>query len=154
VTTVAARGDRGEAPPAAIGRWRFLLIGAYLGFVMTKSEVVSWYRIQEMFRFHDVHMYGVIGGAVVVAFLSVTLIQRLRLRSVGGEEIVIEPKDPRWRRALFGGTVFGLGWALTGACPGPIAALIGAGLAGYVVVLVGALLGAALYAKVRHRLPH
>jgi uncharacterized protein len=150
----AARWGRGEAPPAATGRWRFLLIGTYLGFVMTKAEVVSWYRIQEMFRFQDPHMYGIIGAAVVVAFLSLTLIRRLSLRSVGGEPIVIEAKDPRWRRALLGGSVFGLGWALTGACPGPIAALIGAGLPGYLVVLAGALLGAVLYAKARHRLPH
>jgi uncharacterized protein len=144
----------GAAPINPLGFLIYLALGTFLGFVFVLSEVVSWYRIQEMFRFQDPHMYGVIGAAVVVAFLSVTLIRRFSLRAVGGERIVIEPKDPRWRRALFGGSVFGLGWALTGACPGPIAALIGAGLPGYVVVLAGALLGAILYAKARHRLPH
>jgi uncharacterized protein len=145
-----------DAPSAvaAPGRLRYLAIGAYLGFVLTKAEVVSWYRIQEMFRFQDFHMYGVIGGALAVAFVSVWAVQRYGLRSVGGDPIVIERKDPRWRRALFGGTLFGLGWALTGACPGPIAALVGAGMVGYVVVLVGALAGTMLYGRVRHRLPH
>ena len=149
-TATPAPDDRG----AARGGARFVLIGAYLGLVLTKSEVVSWYRIQEMFRFDAFHMYGVIGSAIVVAFVSLQLIRRFGVRTIDGEEVVVEPKDPRWRRALYGGTLFGLGWALTGACPGPIAALIGAGMTGYVVVLVGALLGTMLYARTLHRLPH
>ncbi len=149
-TATPAPDDRG----AARGGARFVLIGAYLGLVLTKSEVVSWYRIQEMFRFDAFHMYGVIGSAIVVAFVSLQLIRRFGVRTIDGEEVVVEPKDPRWRRALYGGTLFGLGWALTGACPGPIAALIGAGMTGYVVVLIGALLGTMLYARTLHRLPH
>jgi uncharacterized protein len=143
-----------SSPGAAQGGARFVLIGAYLGLVLTKSEVVSWYRIQEMFRFDAFHMYGVIGSAIVVAFVSIRLIRHFGVRTIDGEEVVVEAKDPRWRRALYGGTLFGLGWALTGACPGPIAALIGAGMTGYVLVLLGALLGTMLYARTRHRLPH
>ena len=143
-------------PPASAARGgaRFVLIGAYLGLVLTKSEVVSWYRIQEMFRFDAFHMYGVIGSAIAVAAVSLWLIRRFGVRTIDGEEVVVEAKDPRWRRALYGGTLFGLGWALTGACPGPIAALIGAGMTGYVLVLLGALLGTMLYARTRDRLPH
>jgi uncharacterized protein len=133
---------------------RFLLIGAYLGLVLTKGEAVSWYRIQEMFRFQDVHMFGIIGGALAVGLLTVWAVRRFRLRALDGSEILIEPKEPGWRRALFGGSVFGLGWAVTGACPGPIAALVGALIPGYAVVLLGALLGTYAYAQVRRALPH
>jgi uncharacterized protein len=143
----AARG-------AARGGARFVLVGVYLGLVLTKSEVVSWYRIQEMFRFDAFHMYGVIGSAIVVAFASIRLIRHFGVSTIDGEAVVIERKDPRVRRAFYGGTLFGLGWALTGACPGPIAALIGAGMTGYGVVLLGALLGTMLYARTLHRLPH
>jgi uncharacterized protein len=115
---------------------------------------VSWYRIQEMFRFDAFHMYGVIGSAVAVAALSLWVIRRFDVRTIDGEEIVVEQKDTRWRRALYGGTLFGLGWALTGACPGPIAALIGAGMTGYLVVLIAAIGGALLYGRTRHLLPH
>jgi uncharacterized protein len=136
------------------GGLRFVLVGAYLGFVLTKAEVVSWYRIQEMFRFDAFHMYGVIGSAVAVAALSLWVIRRFDVRTIDGEEVVVEQKDTRWRRALYGGTLFGLGWALTGACPGPIAALIGAGMTGYLVVLIAAIGGALLYGRTRHLLPH
>jgi uncharacterized protein len=136
------------------GGLRFVLVGAYLGFVLTKAEVVSWYRIQEMFRFDAFHMYGVIGSAVAVAALSLWVIRRFDVRTIDGEEVVVEQKDTRWRRALYGGTLFGLGWALTGACPGPIAALIGAGMTGYLIVLIGAIGGALLYGRTRHLLPH
>jgi uncharacterized protein len=136
------------------GGLRFVLVGAYLGFVLTKAEVVSWYRIQEMFRFDAFHMYGVIGSAVAVAAVSLWVIRRFDVRTIDGEEVVVEQKDTRWRRALYGGTLFGLGWALTGACPGPIAALIGAGMTGYLVVLIAAIGGALLYGRTRHLLPH
>jgi uncharacterized protein len=151
---VSRAAPASASPGAAQGGARFVLIGAYLGLVLTKSEVVSWYRIQEMFRFDAFHMYGVIGSAIVVAFVSIRLIRHFGVRTIDGEEVVVEAKDPRWRRALYGGTLFGLGWALTGACPGPIAALIGAGMTGYVLVLLGALLGTMLYGRTRHRLPH
>ena len=133
---------------------RYLLVGVYFGFVLVKAEVLSWYRIQEMFRFHAFHMYGVIGAAVLVAALWVWIAQRRRLRSLEGEPITFRVFDHGWARYLLGGTTFGLGWALTGACPGPIAALIGAGLTGFSVVLAAAVLGTWTYGRVRHRLPH
>jgi uncharacterized membrane protein YedE/YeeE len=133
---------------------RYLAIGAYFGFVLVKAEVLSWYRIQEMFRFHSFHMYGVIGSAVLVAALSVWLVRRYRLRSLGGEPIAFRVFEAGWARYVFGGVTFGLGWALTGACPGPIAALIGAGLTGFTVVLAAAVVGTWTYGRVRTALPH
>jgi len=142
------------------------LIGAYLGFVFTQSEVISWFRIQEMFRFQSFHMYGIIGSAVAVAALSVHLIKRFRLRTVHGEPIELSPKE--WgdsripaARYLFGGTAFGLGWALLGACPGPLFALLGigavapgSGLLVMALALFGAMAGTWTYAVLRPRLPH
>ena len=133
---------------------RYLAIGAYFGFVLVKAEVLSWYRIQEMFRFHSFHMYGVIGLAVVVGLVTVALVRRYQLRAADGSAISFSDKDRSWARYLLGGSLFGLGWALTGACPGPIAALIGAGLTGFTVVLVAAVLGTYTYGLLRHRLPH
>jgi uncharacterized protein len=133
---------------------RYLAIGAYFGFVLVKAEVLSWYRIQEMFRFHSFHMYGVIGLAVAVGLITVALVKRHQLRAADGSAITFADKDRSWARYLLGGSLFGLGWALTGACPGPIAALIGAGLTGFTVVLVAAVLGTYTYGLLRHRLPH
>jgi uncharacterized protein len=133
---------------------RYLAIGAYFGFVLVKAEVLSWYRIQEMFRFHSFHMYGVIGLAILVGLVTVALVKRHRLRAADGSAITFADKDRSWARYLLGGSLFGLGWALTGACPGPIAALIGAGLTGFTVVLVAAVLGTYTYGLLRHRLPH
>ena len=133
---------------------RYLAIGAYFGFVLVKAEVLSWYRIQEMFRFHSFHMYGVIGLAIVVGLVTVALVKRYQLRAADGSAITFTDKDRSWARYLLGGSLFGLGWALTGACPGPIAALIGAGLTGFTVVLVAAVLGTYTYGLLRHRLPH
>jgi uncharacterized protein len=133
---------------------RFLLIGVYFGFVLVKAEVVSWYRIQEMFRFHAFHMYGVIGTALVVAALTVWAVRRFGLASIDGRRLHVEPMPPGWRRYAFGGTLFGVGWALAGACPGPIAALVGAGLWPFTVVFASAWLGTLAYGVLRHRLPH
>ncbi len=133
---------------------RFLVVGMYFGFVLVKAEVLSWYRIQEMFRFHSFHMYGVIGLAVAVGMLTVWLVKRYRLASLDGQPIDFEAKDRSLARYLLGGSLFGVGWALTGACPGPIAALIGAGFLGFTVVLAAAVLGTWAYGLVRHRLPH
>ena len=133
---------------------RYLAIGAYFGFVLVKAEVLSWYRIQEMFRFHSFHMYGVIGLAIVVGLVTVALVKRYQLRAADGSAITFTDKDRSWARYLLGGSLFGLGWALTGACPGPIAALIGAGLTGFTVVLVAAVIGTYTYGLLRHRLPH
>lgn len=132
------------------------LLGLFFGVLLIKSEVVSWFRIQEMFRFDSFHMYGVIGSAVVVAALSVLLIKRMRLRTIHGEPIDIVPKvwSGRGTRYWLGGTTFGLGWALLGACPGPIFALFGSGITVMLVALVGALTGTWVYAYLRPWLPH
>jgi hypothetical protein len=132
----------------------YLVAGVLFGFVAIRSEIVSWYRIQEMFRFQSFHMYGVIGSAILVGALSVWAIRRLRARALDGSEIVLNDKDRTWTRYVLGGTAFGLGWGLVGACPGPILALIGAGLPAFLIVLVGAILGTWAYGVVRTRLPH
>lgn len=133
----------------------YLLIGIFFGIVLVKSEVVSWFRIQEMFRFQAFHMYGIIGSAVVVAALSIQIIKRLGITTVTGEPIVLSPKV--WgtgTRYWLGGTIFGLGWALLGACPGPIFALLGTGVTVMVVGLASALVGTWTYGLLRPRLPH
>lgn len=132
----------------------YLAAGIAFGFVAIRSEIVSWYRIQEMFRFQSFHMYGVIGSAVVVGAISVWAIKRLRARALDGSEIVLQDKDRTWSRYVLGGTAFGLGWGLVGACPGPIFALIGAGLPAFLIVLVGAIAGTWTYGALRDRLPH
>jgi uncharacterized membrane protein YedE/YeeE len=134
----------------------YFLVGLYLGIIFIKSEVASWFRIQEMFRFQAFHMYGVIGGAVLVGAVGVALLKRSGARTAFGEKIVFpDPDDlkPSVHHAL-GGICFGLGWGLVGACPGPIYALIGSGLPVMLVALVGALGGACVYGLLRPRLPH
>lgn len=134
----------------------YLVLGVVLGTIFIKSEVASWFRIQEMFRFQAVHMYGVIGGAVLVAAVSVALMKRLGIRTAGGRPI----RFPTWEETrprphhLLGGTIFGLGWGLLGACPGPIYALIGSGLPVMLVGLLAALAGAWTYGLLRPGLPH
>ena len=133
----------------------YFLLGIVFGVVLTKSEVVSWFRIQEMFRLHSFHMYGVIGTAMSVAATSVALIRRLRLRALTGEEIAIAPKAfGTGRRYWIGGTIFGLGWALTGACPGPLVTLIGSGATVFLVAVLAAVAGTWLYGLLRPHLPH
>jgi uncharacterized membrane protein YedE/YeeE len=133
----------------------YLLTGIYFGVVITKAEVVSWFRIQEMFRFQSFHMYGIIGSAVLVGAVSVSLIRKAGLRSLFGEEISIAPKTlGRGVRYLAGGTVFGVGWAMTGACPGPLIALVGNGVFVMAVALLSAAFGTWVYGYLRPRLPH
>ncbi len=136
--------------------WPYLLLGVYLGVVFLKTEAVSWFRIQEMFRFHAFHMYGIIGGAVAVGALGIFLIKRAGARTVTGRPIVFPtPEDTRpGPQHWIGGTIFGLGWGLMGACPGPIYALIGAGVWVMVVGLLAAMAGAWAYGFLRPRLPH
>ena len=133
---------------------KFLLRGVLFGIIMVKSEAVSWFRIQEMFRFQSFHMYGIIGTAVVLGVAIVYLIKKFKLRDVGGNPIVFKDKDPLWRKYIFGGIIFGLGWALTGACPGPIFVNLGYGYLAMLVVAVGAILGTYLYGLLRDKLPH
>ena len=132
---------------------KFLFVGLVFGIVLTKSEVISWYRIYEMFRFESFHMYGVIGSAVLLGIIAIWLIKKFQVKDFGGRPIVIEAKPKVFWPPLIGGTVFGLGWALTGACPGPIYILIGNGFLTFTVVLASALLGTFVYGLVFDKLP-
>lgn len=133
----------------------YLLVGIYFGIIFTKSEVISWYRIQEMFRFQAFHMYGIIGSAVVVAAISVQIIKRKGIRSLDGSVISIPPKVlGKGTRYWLGGMIFGLGWALTGACPGPMFALVGAGVPAMLVAILAAVAGTYTYGVLRPKLPH
>lgn len=145
---------RSTATPR-VGLFAYLMLGALFGIVLVKAEVVSWYRIQEMFRFQAFHMYGVIGSAVATSALLLAIIRRRGVRTLDGEPVVVPPKTlGRGTRYWAGGTVFGLGWALTGACPGPLAALVGAGIDVLVVTIASAVVGTWCYGALRPRLPH
>ncbi len=133
---------------------KFIVFGILFGIIMTKSEVISWYRIQEMFLFDNFHMYGVIGTAIVIGLISVQLIKRFKVKDIEGKEIKFEPKAFSISRYLFGGTIFGLGWAMTGACPGPMYTLVGHGYWSLLLVIAAALLGTFTYGLLRKRLPH
>lgn len=152
----AGAGEGGVRLGALLG---YFAIGAFLGVLFMMSEVASWYRIQEMFRFQSFHMYGIIGSAVVVAGLSVQLIKRFDLRTMNGEPIRLSPKE--WgssripaARYWIGGTLFGLGWALLGACPGPMFAMLGGGISIIALAIVAAMAGTWVYAALRTHLPH
>ena len=121
---------------------------------MFKSESASWFRIYEMFQFQSFHMYGIIGSALALGVLGTYLIKRYHLKSVDGEPIQFIPKEQSFSRYMYGGVIFGLGWALAGSCPGPIYTLIGAGYLPVFVVLLGALLGTLIYGWIKDRLPH
>lgn len=133
---------------------KFLLAGTLFGIVMAKSEAFSWYRIQEMFRFQSFHMYGIIGTAVILGVIGVAIIKKLNLRDFAGNPIVFYPKDKSITRYLIGGTIFGLGWALSGACPGPMVVNIGYGYVTMAIVFLFALLGTYLYGIIKDKLPH
>ena len=131
---------------------KYLIVGFIFGIVFIKGEIISWFRIQEMFRFHSFHMYGVIGTAVVVGFISILLIKKFNLHALGEEKIDIPNKEFGWGQ-VFGGLIFGMGWALTGACPGPLYAQIGAGYSIIIVTLVFAILGTWIYGLLSNKLP-
>jgi uncharacterized membrane protein YedE/YeeE len=138
-----------------IGLLAYLLLGIGFGIVLTKSEVVSWFRIQEMFRFQSPRMYEIIASAVAVAAASVAVIKKLGLKALSGDPITIPPKTlGNGVRYALGGTIFGLGWALTGACPGPLFALVGSGVTVMIVSMISALAGTWLYGFLRPKLPH
>jgi uncharacterized membrane protein YedE/YeeE len=135
--------------------WMYMVVGIYFGFVLTMSEAVSWFRIQEMFRFQDFHMYGIIGTAVVTAAIAVWAIKKWNVKTIDGNDIHIPPKEMgSGTRYWLGGGIFGLGWALTGACPGPMFALVGYGVPVILVSVVFAVLGTWTYGTFRSRLPH
>ncbi len=133
---------------------KFLIAGTLFGIIMFKSEAASWYRIQEMFRFQSIHMFGIIGLAVGIGVPMVAIIKKVKAKDFSGAPIIFQPKAWSIPRYLIGGTIFGLGWALSGACPGPIVVNFGAGFVGYLVVLGFALLGTFTYGVLRDKLPH
>lgn len=132
----------------------YLFIGIFFGITLYKSEVASWYRIYEMFRFESFHMYGIIGLAILFGIITVQLIKRYNLKSVDGKNINFSPKNKSITRYVLGGIIFGLGWALVGACPGPMFALLGAGYMPLLIVIVSAVFGTFIYGILRDKLPH
>jgi hypothetical protein len=133
---------------------KFLLLGIVFGVVMAKSEAISWFRIQEMFRFQAFHMYGIIGTAVTVGVIGVALIKKFKIRDFHGNPILFHPKEKSITRYLVGGTIFGLGWALSGACPGPMVVNIGYGFLSMSIVFLFAIVGTYLYGILKEKLPH
>jgi uncharacterized membrane protein YedE/YeeE len=129
------------------------LTGLIFGFIFIKAEIVSWFRILEMFQLASFHMYGVIGTAVVTGIISVVLIQKLQLKTLDGEDVKIEYR-PYTKGHIFGGLIFGVGWAVTGACPGPLFALLGAGYLPIIVVVISAIAGTFVYGLVKEKLPN
>ena len=132
---------------------KYLILGILFGIVFVKAEIISWFRIQEMFRMTSFHMYGVIGSAIVTGIISIQLIKRLQLKSITGEKIVIPNKEFR-QGQIYGGLIFGLGWALTGACPGPLFAQIGSGFTIIIVTLLAAISGTWVYGRFADKLPN
>lgn len=132
---------------------KYGLLGIFFGIVFVKAEIVSWFRIQEMFKLQSFYMYGVIGSAVIVGMISVALIKKYNARSIEGEKIHLEPK--RFHKGqIYGGLIFGLGWAITGACPGPLYAQIGTGATVIIITLLSAVAGTWVYGRFMNRLPH
>lgn len=132
---------------------KYMVIGVFFGIILVKSEVISWFRIQEMFRLQSFFMYGVIGSAVAVGMVSILLIKKFNIKTISGEKVEIKDKEFR-KGQIIGGFIFGLGWALTGACPGPLFAQIGTGFTVIVITLVSALAGTWVYGKFADKLPN
>lgn len=131
---------------------KYLLLGALFGIILTKAEVISWFRIQEMFRLQSFHMYGVIGSAVMTGMISIFLIKRFNVRTIYGEKIKLEDKKFS-KGQIYGGLIFGFGWAMTGACPGPMFAQVGMGATVVIVTILSAIAGTWVYGKFSERLP-
>lgn len=132
----------------------FIIVGFFFGIIMYKSEAASWFRIYEMFRFESFHMYGIIGTALFFGVLFVFIIKKIGIKALDGNPINIQPKNKSFSRYIIGGVIFGLGWALVGACPGPIFVLIGSGYFPVVIVLLAAIVGTLIYGVIRDKLPH
>ena len=133
---------------------KYLLVGVLFGVVMTKAEIISWYRIYEMFRFESFHMYGIIGSAVVLGIIMIQLIRRNNVKDLHGDSIKLKQKDKFYKANIIGGTLFGVGWGMVGACPGPMFVLLGHGFISVGIVILGAILGTFTYGILRSRLPH
>ena len=145
--------NHSELDKPLLSNLKYAVAGLLFGIILVKSEVISWFRIQEMFRLQSFHMFGVIGSAVVVGIISVLLIKKQKVKSLEGELIKIEPKKFN-KGQIYGGLIFGLGWAITGACPGPLFAQIGTGATVVVVTLLSAIAGTWVYGRFRDQLPH
>ena len=132
---------------------KYLVAGIFFGIILVKGEVISWFRIQEMFRLQSFFMYGVIGSAIIVGIISIQLIKKFNIKTIDGEKIVLHPK-PFSKGQIYGGVLFGFGWAMTGACPGPLFALIGSGATVIIIALLSAITGTWMYGYLREKLPH
>jgi uncharacterized membrane protein YedE/YeeE len=140
----------------SVPKWhliKYMLLGILFGIILVKSQVISWFRIQEMFRLQSFHMFGVIGSAVVIGMVSVFLIKKFKVKTIYGERIILSDKKFN-KGQIYGGLTFGLGWALTGACPGPLFAQIGTGATVIIVTLLSAIAGTWIYGRFREKLPH
>lgn len=136
-----------------IKNMNYLWVGVLFGIILVKAEIISWFRIQEMFHFDSFHMYGVIGTAVIVGAISVFIIKRFRIKTIRGEEIKTEPKKFN-KGQIYGGLLFGFGWALTGACPGPLFAQVGSGFTVVIITFLSAVFGTWVYGFLKDKLPH
>lgn len=145
--------EESEAGNKWYNNFKYLIVGLLFGIIFVKAEIISWFRIQEMFRFESFHMYGVIGSAVVVGIISVLIIKKYNIKTIHGEEIIFKDK-PFNKGTVIGGLIFGLGWAITGACPGPLYAQVGTGATVILVTLFFAIVGTWVYGKFRDKLPH
>lgn len=132
---------------------KYLVVGVLFGIIFVKAEIISWFRIQEMFRLQSFHMYGVIGSAVIVGMISVFIIKKFNIKTIYGEEIIFHDKVFN-KGQIYGGLTFGLGWAITGACPGPLFAQIGSGATVIIITLLSAIAGTWVYGFFREKLPH
>lgn len=132
---------------------KYAVVGILFGIIFVKAEIISWFRIQEMFRFQSFHMYGVIGSAVLVGMISILLIKKFNIKTIYGEKVEFHPKTFN-KGQIYGGLIFGFGWAITGACPGPLYAQIGSGATVIIVTLLSAIFGTWVYGKFRDKLPH
>jgi uncharacterized protein len=138
---------------SAFSNLKYLIVGIFFGIVFVKAEIISWFRIQEMFQLQSFFMYGVIGSAVVVGIISVLLIKKFNIKTIHGEKIEIQPKTFN-KGQIYGGLLFGFGWAITGACPGPLFAQIGTGVTVIIVTLISAIAGTWFYGLIKDKLPH
>lgn len=133
---------------------RFMIMGILFGITLSKGEIISWYRIQEMFRFQSFHMYGVIGSAILFGIITIQFIKRTKLKDAQGNYISVSTQEPGYSRNLIGGTIFGLGWAITGACPGPLFILVGFQGWPFLLAILGAVAGTFTYGLIMRKLPH
>ncbi|RXJ45568.1 DUF6691 family protein [Gelidibacter gilvus] len=133
---------------------KFLLVGVVFGIILVKSEAVSWYRIYEMFRFESFHMYGIIGTAIATGVILLLITKKFKFKNIEGGLMSVPDKEKGFTRYILGGTLFGLGWALSGACPGPMYILVGTGVFTMLIVILAAILGTYVYGVLKDKLPH